>query len=349
MKLLNKPIKKTEKQFTVDIETEHTHTYQFANGCVSHNSTSCVLGTASGIHPHHAKRYIRRTQVNRTEHCGKVIQSANPLEVEPSVWSANGTDNVISFLCEVPVGAITKNQVSALDLLEKVKLTQQNWVEYGTRVDRCVNPKLRHNVSNTINVKDDEWDAVEKYIFDNQASFAGISLLAASGDLDYAQAPFSTVMTPRELVKEYGDASVFASGLVVDGLHAFDNNLWTACDTVNGITTLASCGEEPQYPNSRNYKDLANYFVRKEEYEQCALKRDWVRRVKQFADRYFDTNVKRATYCLKHVSLWKTWCDIKREHVEIDWSQHKEDNYRHQNASELSAQACSGGKCDLVI
>ena len=63
--------------------------------------------------------------------------------------------------------SITKNQLSAIELLEKVKSTQQNWVEYGTVSDRCIRPFLRHNVSNTITVKPDEWDEVEKYIYKN--------------------------------------------------------------------------------------------------------------------------------------------------------------------------------------
>ena len=312
-------------------------------------STSCVLGTASGIHPHHAKRYIRRTQVNKSEFLGKIFQQRNPLAVEESVWSANKTDNVISFLCEVPKGAITKNQIGAVELLEKVKLTQQNWVEAGTRQERCFLPYLRHNVSNTVTIKDDEWDAVEDFIFDNQKYFAGISLLAASGDLDYPQAPFATVLTPYELVKEYGDASVFASGLIVDGQHAFDNDLWGACATVLGMgQSIEEYMDEPEYPKKRTDANLANYFKQREVYSNWEAQKDWVRRVHQFASRYFDGDVKRATYCMKHVSLWKTWCDLKREYVDIDWSEEKEIDHRFQNANELSAQACAGGKCEII-
>lgn len=311
-------------------------------------STSCVLGTASGIHPHHAKRYIRRVQANKSEFCLQETERVNPSAVEESVWSANKTDKVISFLCEVPQGAIVKNQLKAVELLEKVKITQQNWVEFGTRPDKSVDPNLRHNVSNTITVKPDEWLDVENFIFDNQKWFAGISLLPASGDLDYAQAPFSTVLTPNELVREYGDASVFASGLVVDGLHAFDNNLWRACDTVLGYgEDLSSVIIKPEYPGRKDNKALAQYFIDRDIYDAWFSKTDWVRRVKQFGERYFEGDIKRATYCLKHVSLWKTWCDLKREYKEVDWTAVKEEIETHVNADTLGAQACSGGKCEI--
>lgn len=332
---------------TYDLEVDDTHTY-LANSYISHNSTSCVLGTASGIHPHHAKRYIRRVQANKSEFCLQKMMELNPISVEESVWSANKTDMVISFLCEVPAGVITKNQLSAVELLEKVKLTQQNWIEFGTREASCVFSKTRHNVSNTVTVKPEEWDDVEKFIFDNQNLFAGISLLPSSGDLDYPQAPFSTVLTPNELVREYGDASVFASGLVVDGLAAFDNNLWVACDSVLGLNQLEECGAEPQYPKSRNFKDLSIYFKDREKYDSCIAKQDWVRRVKQFSKRYFDGDTKRTTHCLKHVSLWKTWCDLKREYVEIDWSEQQEERESHVSADTLGAAACSGGSCELT-
>lgn len=289
-------------------------------------STSCVLGTASGIHPHHAKRYIRRVQANYLEFPVQKFQEINPLAVEKSVWSSSGTDMVISFLCEVPKGAIVKNNLKAVELLEKVKTTQQNWVEYGTNKDLCNLPALRHNVSNTITVKDDEWDEVRDYIFANRKWFAGISLLSGSGDLDYPQAPFATVLNAKEIVDEYGDAAVFASGLIVDGLHAFNNNLWAACDSALGFgEKVPDC--RPQDASWPKY--------------------DWNRRLRQFADRYFNGNNRKATHCLKHVSLWKTWCDLQREYKEIDWSNVVEENETHVDATTLGAQACAGGACVL--
>jgi ribonucleoside-triphosphate reductase len=340
-------VKKTNKKIAALIGIN-----QSARTCCTKpaGSTSCILGTASGIHPHHARRYIRRVQANKTEFCLQEFERQNPIAIEESAWSTNKTDKVISFLCEVPPGAITKNQTSAVDLLKNVLKSQQNWVEYGTNIDNCAKPYIRHNISNTITVKDDEWQDVENFIFDNQKWFAGISLLPASGDLDYTQAPFSTVLTPNEIVKEYGDAAVFASGLIVDGLKAF-KDLWKACDALNGYgEKLANPDEmqKPEYPSNRSNKALAEYFIAKETYDIWFNKHDWIRRAKQFTERYFNGDVRKTTHCLKHVHLWKVWCDLKREYKEIDWESTIEERAQYVDADTLAAQACAGGTCEII-
>ncbi len=318
-------------------------------------STSCILGTASGIHPHHARRYIRRVQANRNEFPAQLYKEKNPLAVDKSVWSSSGTDEVVAFLCEVPRGAILKNSITAVEFLEFVKKTQGNWVEFGTNEDKCVRKYIRHNVSVTAIVNDSEWDIVEDFIFQNQKLFAGISLLPSSGDLDYQQAPFSTVLTPEEMVQEYGPASVLASGLIVDGLAAFDGNLWDACDALlSNESSPAEHMDEPLMPSKNGYtfkefnKKIIEFYTYKEKYENWFSKKDWIRRAAQFTERYFSGNAKRMTYCLKHVSLWKTWLDIKREHSEIDWSSVVEGNQTYVNANTLGAQACAGGACSLI-
>lgn len=312
-------------------------------------STSALLGTSSGVHPHHAKRYIRRVQSNKQDDALAYFERHNPDAVEESVWSANGTDKVCSFLCEVPKGGIVKNQISAIEFLEKIKFLQQNWVIPGTITERGLNPTITHNISNTVVVKEDEWDDVLKYIYDNRQYFSGISLLAASGDLDYPQAPFTTVLTPTELAKEYGDASVFASGMITDGLYAFDNNLWQACDIALGRgAPLADSMTEPNYPKSRNYKELSEYFLAKQQYDEWFRKKDWIRRFAQFADRYFDGDQMKTARCLKSVSIWKTWCDLQRTYVEIDWSKFNP-KPSYADASSLTGAACSGGACEIQI
>lgn len=334
--------------------------------------SSCILGTASGIHPHHSKRYFRRVQANKMEFPLQHFESQNPIAVEESVWSANKTDKVINFLCEVPDGVKLKNNISAVELLEHVKLTQNNWVEYGTRKEACVRDFTRHNVSNTITIRDEEWNDVEEYIYNNRDSFAGISLLPFSGDKDYDQAPFCAVYTPTELVKMYGDASVFASGLIVDCEHAFET-LWKGCDTLLGIgETLEIERLREHIRNCKDYgqngftinvvgfpkmqqkhinadspdEDLETYI--QQNVKNVDAKRDWIRRGKQFADRYFNGDIQKVTYCLKDVSNWKRWCDLKREYQEVDWDNVVEEAH-YIKVDEMAAAACAGGKCDISI
>jgi len=160
-------------------------------------STSLLLGTASGIHPRHARRYFRRVQANKTDPVYKFFNAQNPHMCNESVWSANKTDDVITFCVEAPEEAILRSEMSAIDLLKYVHSTQQNWVVPGTARPET-NPGLYHNVSNTLTVRDGEWDAVAEYIWENRADFTGISMLAASGDKAYAQAPHEEVLSAQD-------------------------------------------------------------------------------------------------------------------------------------------------------
>jgi len=281
-------------------------------------STSCILGTSSGIHPHHAKRYFRRVQANSQENPVQHFRKFNPRAVEMSVWDPNRVTEVITFLCEVPLGAKTKNQIDASKLLESVKLTQQNWVRYGTNKDLCTQPWLSHNVSNTIHVRDGEWDEIAEYIYKNRKYFAGISLIPNSGDKDYPQAPFCAVPYPADILREYGAGSFFASGIIEKGLVAFKGDLWAASDCLLGIG-------EPL-----DQVDI--------------LKRDWATAAIKFADSHFGGEVRKMTYCLKDVYNLKLWEKLSQEYRDVDWTSMTEDN---DNVDFQQDSACAGGNCEM--
>lgn len=303
-------------------------------------STSCLFQTASGIHAQHAKRYFRRSQANALEAPAQFFKIMNPSAVEKSVWNPNGTDLVLTFCIEADDGALTRHEVNGLKQLEYVKLTQENWVAAGRVQERCAQPWLRHNVSNTITIHEEQQEEACRYIYDNREAFAGISIVDASGDLDYPQAPFCEVRTEDDLLKDYGTAVMFASGLIVDGLHAFGDNLWLACDTARGL------GEASVLENGVPYPDEPHKLpdsIRKAYEDVHEAKRDWVRRVKQFAIRYFDNDVRKTTYCLKEVHNLKLWTDLQREYVEVDYSLMVEEKDGTKNVS-LDA-ACAGGEC----
>lgn len=160
--------------------------------CVKPEGTSSIfLGCSSGIHPHHSLQYFRRVQMNKIDPVYKYVKKLNPHATEESLWSANKTDDIITFPITVPDGSITKNQISAIDHLNYVRKTQENWVNPGTTE---FNKKpITHNVSCTIEVEDTEWDDVINYLYENRNSFAAVSLLPKMGDKMFRQAPLERV------------------------------------------------------------------------------------------------------------------------------------------------------------
>jgi len=159
-------------------------------------TNSIVLESASGMHAHRARKYFRRIQINKDDNVYKYFKMFNDHACEESVWSANKTDDVITFPIVVNDKAKIQSDLTAIEHLKLIKLTQENWVNTGT-TDINTKP-LNHSVSCTVIVKDEEWDEVTKFLFDNQKDFTAVSLLPYSGDKIYKQAPMEAVSTPED-------------------------------------------------------------------------------------------------------------------------------------------------------
>ena len=290
--------------------------------CVKPSGNSSVLlSTASGIHPEHSKRYLRNVQLNKETEVVDLIKESNPYMVEESMWSSSNSDYVVSFPIEPPKKSICKGDLNGINLLEKVKMVQKYWVEEGKDEDLCVDKDVSHNVSNTITVSDDEWDEVEQYLYDNRYSFAGVSLLPASGDKDYVQAPFTSVLTDKEIVKKYGSAALFASGLIVDS-HSGFKNLWEACQ----VASMDSDNSD------KEIKDI---------------RKDWIRRFNKFAETFFKDDKKITEYCLKDVYLLYKWEKITANMNPVDFTRLSQKKF--VDVDTMGAQGCSGGACEVVF
>ena len=200
-------------------------------------------------------------------------------------------------------------------MLSVVKDTQKYWVNSGKNKSLCTQQYLSHNVSNTVTVKPDELESVTRYIYNNRKFFAGISLIPQSGDKDYPQAPFTTVYTSREIVKEYGDAALWCSGLIELALSTFDNNVWAACDYV----TMDQAKEGDN-------KDKLSFITK----------------MKNFAGKYFNGDIKRLTYCMKDVYNWKIYCDLFESYKKVDYTKLLE---TEDNTSGIEEVSCAGGAC----
>ena len=145
-------------------------------------TTSCVLGTSSGIHAWHNDFYIRRLRVGKMEAIYEYLAENHPELIEDDYFKPT-TQAIISLPQMAPKNAITRNE-SAFDLLERVKQFSTTWVMKGHRTGENT-----HNVSATISIKKDEWDSVGKWMWENRHCYNGLSVLPYDGGT-YHQAPF---------------------------------------------------------------------------------------------------------------------------------------------------------------
>lgn len=169
--------------------------------CVKPEGTaSLLLGAASGIHPHHSRRYFRRVQANRKEPVFDFFKRHNPQMTEVSVYNPS-RDDCITFPVEAPAKAYIRADLDAERFLRLVLLVQQSWVINGTDESNR-DPDILHNVSNTCTVSPSEWEFVEEFIWANRKFFTGVSLLVRDGDKKYPQAPREEVtMSEQDISK----------------------------------------------------------------------------------------------------------------------------------------------------
>nr|MDB4346161.1 hypothetical protein [bacterium] len=148
-------------------------------------TTSLVLGSSSGIHGWFSEYYIRRLRVLKTEAIYTYLLNKLPELVEDDYFNPNQA--IISIPQKTPDGNVITREESALEMLERVKEFSVRWVMSGH--NRGVNT---HNVSATVNIREDEWDDVKNWMWKNRDYYNGLSVLPYDGGL-YKQAPFEAI------------------------------------------------------------------------------------------------------------------------------------------------------------
>jgi len=145
-------------------------------------TTSLTLGTSSGIHAWHNDYYIRRIRVGKNEAIYGYLRDNHPELVEDEYFRPHDTA-VISVPQKAAKNAITRHE-SALDMLDRVRHVSLDWIKPGH--SRGQNT---HNVSATVTIKPEEWNAVGEWMWLNRKVYNGLSVLPFS-DHSYKQAPF---------------------------------------------------------------------------------------------------------------------------------------------------------------
>lgn len=145
-------------------------------------TSSLVLGSSSGIHAWHNEHYIRRLRVGKNEAIYNYLLENRPELVEDEFFKPT-QQAVIQVPQKAPDGAITR-QESAMELLSRVQTVWSDWVRAGHRKG-----ENKNNVSTTVSIKDDEWDAVGNWMWTNRNMYTALSVLPFD-DHTYTQAPF---------------------------------------------------------------------------------------------------------------------------------------------------------------
>jgi ribonucleoside-triphosphate reductase (thioredoxin) len=150
--------------------------------------TSLVFGGVSnGIHPYHADRYFLRIRARPHSAVYAAFEQANPHQC---ARSPSGDGRHAIFPLEAPPRSIVRRQLGALEHLEIIRQTIECWVRPGTAPGSVAG----HNVSNTVTVRDGEWDEVRDHLWRHQRTYSGVALLADSGEVQHPDAPLRAVL-----------------------------------------------------------------------------------------------------------------------------------------------------------
>ncbi len=148
-------------------------------------TSSLVLGTSSGIHAWHNDYYIRRIRVGKNEAIYSYLAVNHPELVEDDFFKPT-IQAVISVPQKAPAGSILRTE-NVMDMLERTKKFNTQWVKKGHRKGANTN-----NVSATVSIQENEWEAVGKWMWENRNTFNGLSVLPYFGG-SYTQAPFEDI------------------------------------------------------------------------------------------------------------------------------------------------------------
>lgn len=148
--------------------------------CIKPSGTASLeLGcVASGIHPHHSKRYFRRVTANPNEPVAKLFRKVNPhmVEVKP-----NG-DWCITF--PVKTAGITLNDITQEEFLSTIIDVHQWWIR-------------GHNISATMVVTD--WNILES-VWANRDKLSSMTFLPEMSDKGIPYCPREAVIDEHDIV-----------------------------------------------------------------------------------------------------------------------------------------------------
>lgn len=160
-------------------------------------NSSQAIDCASGFHTRYAPFYIRRVRISNKDPLFLLARDSG-VPVHKDVKYQGVPDEecptwVAEFPVAAPKGCMTRKDETALEQLGRYLKIMQTWCN-----DRG------HNQSATVYVKDDEWDQVGDWLFENFNDVTGLSFLPYSGG-NYTLAPYEEIDEARynELMRDF--------------------------------------------------------------------------------------------------------------------------------------------------
>lgn len=153
---------------------------------------------SSGVHYSHSPYFIRRIRVSSHDPLSKVCE-----ELEYPIFAEVGQEwetcmtKVIEFPVKAPEGK-TKYDVTALEQLENYKLFMENYVD--------------HNCSITVSVRNEEWEEVEEWVWNNWDEVVALSFLPLD-DSFYELLPYEAI-TEEEYNRRLREMKPFIPSLI---------------------------------------------------------------------------------------------------------------------------------------
>lgn len=133
---------------------------------------------SSGVHYSHAPYFIRRVRISANDPMVKVVEELGyPIHPEVGQEMETASTKVVEFPVKAPEGR-TKYDISAIEQLENYLLFMENYVD--------------HNCSITVHVREDEWDAVEDFVWEHWDKIVAVSFIPLS-DAFYELMPYETI------------------------------------------------------------------------------------------------------------------------------------------------------------
>ena len=212
----------------IEINKEYAHRFGINASasitCVKPSGTvSQTVDAASGLHARHAKYYIRRVRISATDGLFHMLKDQKyPYFPEVGQSISSASTFVFEFPVKAPEGAVTKDDLAALDQLEYWKKVKINFTE--------------HNPSVTVSVGANEWISVANWLYSNWDMIGGLSFLPREENA-YLLAPYEEITKERyeEITSKLPDID-FAQILLYEKEDATDVKKELAC--VGGVCEI---------------------------------------------------------------------------------------------------------------